>query len=164
MKRSSRILQFYNTRVPYPEKKFYIQGEGKEIYTSIHSSCSTYPCMLQDLSKAFQDIQDIHPFQGNSTKHPDIQGSTPLQHSLIRIAYSTYWLVSTENSTEYQLNFYRHFSFQRKGDVISVRMTLLAKIELIQVSNFLSRDTNYQLNIQLFLQQFENIRVNGDIN
>ena len=86
-KRSSRILQFYTTRDPYPENystfrrqrdlQLIPHTEGKEIFIPI--ICSTHPCMLQGLPKALQDIQDIHPFQGNSTCIQDFQGSTPLQ-------------------------------------------------------------------------------------
>ena len=48
--------------------------------------------------------------------------------------------------------------------VILVRMTLLAKIELKQVSNLSSRDLNCQDNIQLFLKPFEKSGVNGNNN
>ena len=38
------------------------------------------------------------------------------------------------------------------------------KIELFPSSNLSSRDPNCHNNIQLFVQQFENIRVNGNTN
>ena len=68
-------------------KLFYIQKAKRSSIDSTYrrqrfsfqSSCSTHPCMLQGLPKALQDIQDIHPFQGNSTCIQDFQGSTPLQ-------------------------------------------------------------------------------------
>ena len=42
---------------------------------------------------------------------------------------------------------------------ILVRMTLSAEIELIHLSDLSSKDPNCQINIQLFLQQFEKFSV-----
>ena len=42
---------------------------------------------------------------------------------------------------------------------ILVRMALSTEIELIHFSNLSSRDPNCQINIQLFLQQFEKFNV-----
>ena len=47
-----------------------------------------------------------------------------------------------------------------KSVLILVRLTLLAEIELIQLLILSTRDPNFQNDIQLFLQQFVNFRVN----
>ena len=47
-----------------------------------------------------------------------------------------------------------------KSVVILVRLTLSAKIELIQLLILSTRDPDCQNDIQLFLQQFVNYRVN----
>ena len=56
-----------------------------------------------------------------------------------------------KNSTEYTGNV-----------AIWVRMTLSVKIELIQFSVLSTRDPNYKNDIQLFLQLFDELKVNGD--
>ena len=85
--------------------------------------------------QTFQSFMTFQPFQAilQFYKVPSIpRESNPLQHSLTRMHIlqcstdSTVRLVSTENSTEYQLgnykHFYKHYILQRKGDVaISVR-------------------------------------------
>ena len=84
-----------------------------------------HPCVLQDIpgnsscSRDIPDIPVIHDlpaFPGNSTMFQYLQGIHPFQHSPIRMhilqisTYSTVRLVSTENSTEYQLGNYKHYS------------------------------------------------------
>ena len=109
-----------------------------------------HPCVLQDLpmtSQAFQRhssysscsrdipdipvIHDLPAFPGNSTNSTlfqYLQGIHPIPAFSDQNEYSTYStistvrLVSTENSTAYQLgnykHFYKHYILQRKGDVV----------------------------------------------
>ena len=51
-----------------------------------------------------------------------------------------------------------------KPVAILAKSETIGKIELFPNSDLSSRDLNCQNNIQLFLQQFEKIRVNGDTN
>ena len=81
--------------------------------------------------RTFQSFMTFQPFQAilQFYKVPSIpRESNPLQHSPTRMHIlqfstdSTVRLVSTENSTEYQLgnykHFYKHYILQRKGDVV----------------------------------------------
>ena len=84
-----------------------------------------------EIFRTFQSFMTFQPFQAilQFYKVPSIpRESNPLQHSPTRMHIlqystdSTVRLVSTENSTEYQLgnykHFYKHYILQRKGDVV----------------------------------------------
>ena len=84
MKRSTRILQFYILQ-GYPYRKEILHLEGKKIFEYFQSSCSTHPCMLQDLPKAFQTFRTFSHSRQNSTYFRTSRDSTLLQHSLTRM-------------------------------------------------------------------------------
>ena len=97
-----------------------------------------HPCVLQDIlgnsscSRDIPDIPVIHDlpaFPGNSTMFQYLQGIHPIPAFSDQKAYSTYstiptvQLVSTENSTEYQLGNYRQYkhSFFKEREMLRYR-------------------------------------------
>ena len=91
-----------------------------------------HPCVLQDIpsnsscSRDIQDIPVIHDlpaFPGNSTMFQYLQEIHPIPAFSDQNAYSTVRLVSTENSTEYQLGNYRHYkhSFFKEREMLRYR-------------------------------------------
>ena len=95
-----------------------------------------HPCVLHDIpgnSSCSRDIPDIPVIHDLPAFQAILQCSSISREStsilrlecIFYIFYnSTVRLVSTENSTEYQLGNYRHYILQRKGDVaISVKLT-----------------------------------------
>ena len=126
-------LQFYMCTLHYNSEnspsriQFYIQKTKSSLSTTtyrgqrdLHSRNSTHrrqgdllemhPCVLQD-------IPDIPAFPGNSTMFQYLQGIHPIPAFSDQNAYSTIStvrLVSTENSTEYQLNNYKHSFFKER--------------------------------------------------
>ena len=95
-------------------------------------------CVLQDIlgnSSCSRDIPDIPvthdlpAFPGNSTMFQYLQGIHPIPAFSDQNAYSTYStiptvrLVSTENSTEYQLGNYKHYkhSFFKEREMLRYR-------------------------------------------
>ena len=112
-----------------------------------------HPCVLQDIPgipatpvapktfRTFQSFMTFQPFQAilQILQCSSIsRESTPFQHSPIRmhilhiLQFLQVRLVSTENSTEYQLNNYKHYILQRKGDVaISVKEDTILQNRII---------------------------------
>ena len=110
-----------------------------------------HPCVLQDIPgipatrpskgtpvapetfRTFQSFMTFQPFQAilQILQCSSIsRESTPFQHSPIRmhilhiLQFLQFDWFPQENSTEYQLNNYKHYILQRKGDVaISVKLT-----------------------------------------
>ena len=98
-----------------------------------------HPCVLQDIpgnsscSRDIPDIPVIHDlpaFPGNSTMFQVSPGNPP-HSSILRLecifynsTVSTVRLVSTENSTEYQLGNYRHYkhSFFKEREMLRYRL------------------------------------------
>ena len=77
--------------------------------------------------QTFQSFMTFQPFQAILQCSSISKESTPFQHSPIRMHILQFlqfdWLPQ-KNSTEYQLNNYKHYILQRKGDVaISVKLT-----------------------------------------
>ena len=74
---------------------------------------------------------------------------------------NTWWLLILIQLTQRKIHTLKDtvasVAFSVKNDTIS-------KIKLFPSSDLSSRDPNGQNNIQLFLQRFEKIRVNGDTN
>ena len=150
------LTRFFKAPIPAPTlhvhitENFSIQNpilhtEDRELFEYHNSThrrqgdlLEMHPCVLQDIpgnsscSRDIPDIPVIHDlpaFPGNSTMFQYLQGIHPIP-AFLRLECifynSTVRLVSTENSTEYQLGNYRHykhsFILQRKGDVaISVK-------------------------------------------
>ena len=96
-----------------------------------NSSYSSYSSYSRDIPvfqtfQAFQSFMTFQPFQAIlQIQHCSSisRDSTPVQHSPIRMHILQFdWF--PENSTEYQLNNYKHYILQRKGDVaILVKLT-----------------------------------------
>ena len=81
-------------------------------------------------------IHDLPAFPGNSTSSSISRDSNPFQHSPIRMhilqcsTNSTVRLVSTENSTEYQLSNYKHSTnihSSKKGRCCDIGQTCIGK-------------------------------------
>ena len=148
-KKSYKILQSSNsssnpTRAHYRE--FSIQNpilhtEDRELfeyYNSTHRRqgdlLEMHPCVFQATPVAPMTFQSFITFQpSRQFYNVPVSPGNPPHFSILRLecifynsTVSTVRLVSTENSTEYQLGNYRHYKhyIQRKGDVaISVKMS-----------------------------------------
>ena len=156
MKKSYKILQapipapipapMLHVHITLQSREFSIQNpilhtEDKELfeYYTPDSRNSTHrrqgdllemhPCVLHDIP-GIPVIHDLPAFQAILQCSSISRESTPVQHSPIRMAYSTYStistvrLVSTENSTEYQLGNYRHYkhSFFKEREMLRYRL------------------------------------------
>ena len=132
---------------------------------SRHSSHSRHSRDIPDIPV----IHDLPASPGNSSNSTSSSISRDSTHSSILqlecIFYNFYSSIGFHrNSTEYQLNNYKHYILQRKGDVaISVKLIgkircqddILFRIELIPSFVLSSDNTNYNNVIQLFLQLFD---------
>ena len=97
--------------------------------------------------RTFQSFMTFQPFQAILHCSSISRESTPFQHSPIRIHIlqfynSTVRLVSTENSTEYKLNNYRHYIHSSKkgrccdiGQFRRCQDDIFPRIELIPLSS-----------------------------
>ena len=105
-----------------------------------------HPCVLPDIPaishtpetfQTFQSFMTFKPFQAIlqvSVSPGNPPHSSILQSECIFYIFTipTVRLVSTENSTEYQLNNYKHYILQRKGDVaISVKQDTILQNRII---------------------------------
>ena len=175
-KKSYKILQSSNsssnpTRTHYRE--FSIQNpilhtEDRELfeyYNSTHRRqgdlLEMHPCVLQDIpgnSSCSRDIQDI----------PVIHDLPAFPCIFYNSTVSTVRLVSTENSTEYQLGNYRHYkhSFFKEREMLRYRSRcqddIFPRIELIPSFVLSSDNTNCKNDIQLFHQLFDELSVHTD--
>ena len=133
-----------------------------------------HPCVLQDIpgfpatrpSKGIPDIpvvpgildipviHDLPAFPGNSTSSSISRESNPFQHSPIRmhiLQNSTVRLVSTENSTEYQLsnNILQTLHSSKKGRCCDIgQIDIFSRIELFPSIVLSSDNTNCKNDIQ----------------
>ena len=92
---------------------------------SIHSRHSSRSRHSRDIP-GIPVIHDLPAFPGNSTNSTMfqyLQGIHPISAFSDQNAYSTVRLVSTENSTEYQLGNYRHYkhSFFKEREMLRYR-------------------------------------------
>ena len=122
--------------------------------------------------ETFQTFQSFMTFQpSRQFYNVPVSPGNPPHSSILRLECifyifynSTVRLVSTENSTEYQLGNYRHYIHSsKKGRCCDIgqidRFSIIELFPFIVLSN---DNTNCKNDIQLFLQLFDELSVHRD--
>ena len=151
--KSSLIDTTYRRQRDLQSRKEILHTEGKEIFEYFQTSCSTHPCMLQDIP----DLPVIHDFSLSRQYyvHPGIPPSSTnsTTYSILQLECIFYMLAGFHrNSTKYQLRHYKlqTFILQRKGDVaLSVKCQddTFFELELIPTIVLSSKGANYKNDI-----------------
>ena len=143
-----------------------------------------HPCVLQDIPvvsdtpetfRTFQSFMTFQPFQAILQCSSISRESTPFQHSPIRmhilhvlhILHILQFDWFPENSTEYQLGNYKHYSTNihssKKGRCCDIgQIDRFFIIELFPFIVLSSDNTNCKNDIQLFHQLFDELSVYRD--
>ena len=157
-------------RILHPESNSTHRRQRALRVLLLHSSYSSYSRDIPDIPV----IHDLPASPGNSTMFQYLQGIHPIPAFSNQNAYSTYStistvrLVSTENSTEYQLGNYRHYkhSFFKEREMLRYRSRcqddIFPRIELIPSFVLSSDNTNCKNFIPLFHQLFDEPSVYRD--
>ena len=96
--------------------EYYITDSRNSTHRRQGDLLEMHPCVLHDIPDIPVQFHDLPAFPGNSTMFQYLQGIHPIPafSDYIFYKYSTVRLVSTENSTEYQLGNYRHYKHSFK--------------------------------------------------
>ena len=138
-----------------------------------------HPCVLHDTPVTPVTPETFRTFQSFMTSslsrqfyNVPVSPGNPPHTSILQLEYifynSTVRLVSTENSTEYQLGNYRHYkhSFFKEREMLRYRSRcqddIFPRIELIPSFVLSSDNTNCKNDIQLFHQLFDELSVHTD--
>ena len=131
MKKSYRILQLQFYKGTHPSTY------NLHVHITLHNTSREFSIQNPILHAEDKELFEYY-YYIQRAKRPSFQKRN-----------STVRLVSTENSTEYQLGNYKYYILQRKGDVaISVRIDIFSRIELFPSNVLSSEKTNYKNDIQ----------------
>ena len=180
-----------------PELLFYTKKSYKilQLQFQLQFQLQSYTCTVQRILHAednelfeyynpvapetFQTFQSFMTFQpSRQFYNVPVSPGNPPHSSILRLecifyifynsTVSTVRLVSTENSTEYQLGNYRHYkhSFFKEREMLRYRSRcqddIFPRIELIPSFVLSSDNTNCKNDIQLFHQLFDELSVYRD--